>query len=167
VRLRLHNDVEVLIRPIRRSDKPALAKGMEVLSPESVRRRFLTPKKGLTAGELRYLTEVDFVNHVALVAVRAHAPYEPVAVGRWVRSIRSPDTAEIAIVVRDELQGIGLGTALGTTLAWSARALGIRRFTATMLPENLAARALLRHLSAHLETRVDRGAYELAGDLAA
>jgi GNAT superfamily N-acetyltransferase len=167
VRLRLDNDVEVLVRPIRHADKAMLANGMARLSPETIRRRFLSAKTGLTAGELRYLTEVDFVNHFALVAVRAHAPYEPVAVGRWVRSIRNPDTAEIAIVVADELQGLGLGTALGTALAFAARSLGILRFTATMLPENRPAQRLLKRLSGHLETRVDRGTYELIADLAA
>jgi protein lysine acetyltransferase len=167
VRLRLQNDVEVILRPIRRGDKAALARGIRELSPESARRRFLTPKTSLTATELRYLTEVDFVNHFALVAVRARAPYEPVAVGRWVRSLRSPDTAEIAIVVSDELQGLGLGTAIGTALAWAARSLGVRTFTATMLAENLPARRLLRRLSAHLETRLEHGTYEVAGDLAA
>jgi protein lysine acetyltransferase len=167
VRFRLRNGVEILVRPIRHSDKPLLVKGMAGLSRESVRRRFLVTKSGLTAAELRYLTEVDFVDHFALVAVRARAPHEPVAVGRWVRSIRAPDTAELAIAVCDELQGLGLGTALGTALTWAARARGITRFTATMLPENRPARRLFEHLAGDSTTHLDHGTYELAADLAA
>ena len=35
---------------------------------ESVQRRFLTPKRSFSRAELRYLTEVDGRDHVALVA---------------------------------------------------------------------------------------------------
>ena len=69
-------------------------------------------------------------------------------VGRWVRDPEHPDAAEVAVVVGDCHQGQGLGTALGTALADGARALGIARFTAMMLPENTAAQRLFAHISA-------------------
>jgi RimJ/RimL family protein N-acetyltransferase len=70
-------------------------------------------------------------------------------------------------VVGDCHQRQGLGTALGTALADGARALGIARFTAVMLPENTAAQRLFAHISGHLSTRFDGGTYELVADLAA
>ena len=42
---------------------------------ESARLRFLAPKPRFTLAELRYLTEVDHVDHFALVAVLADAPH--------------------------------------------------------------------------------------------
>ena len=45
-----------------------LEDGLRQLSDESVHRRFLTPKRGFSRTELRYLTEVDGRDHVALVA---------------------------------------------------------------------------------------------------
>jgi RimJ/RimL family protein N-acetyltransferase len=167
VDLRLHDGTEVLIRPIRPEDKALLARGMAALSPRSARLRFLAPKNHLTVAELRYLTEVDHVDHVALVAVLADDPAVMAGVGRWVRDAEHPDRAEVAVVVGDCYQGQGLGTTLGIALADAARALGVGRFTAIMLPENTAAQRLFAHISGRLSRRFDGGNYELVADLAA
>ena len=47
-----------------------LEQGLHNLSETSVQRRFLSPKPRFSRAELRYLTEVDGRNHVALVAER-------------------------------------------------------------------------------------------------
>jgi GNAT superfamily N-acetyltransferase len=167
VALRLRNGTEVVIRPIRPGDKAMLARGMAALSPRSARLRFLAPKDHLTLSELRYLTEVDDIDHYALVAVLAEDPSRLAGVGRWVRDAERPADAEVAVVVADCLQGEGLGTALGEALADGARTRGIARFTALMLPENTAAQRLFAHISGRLSTRVEGGTYELVADLAA
>jgi acyl-CoA reductase-like NAD-dependent aldehyde dehydrogenase len=61
----------VLIRPIEPGDKEKLVNGLRQLSEDSTPRRFLAAKPRFTTAELRYLTEVDGVNHIALVAVLA------------------------------------------------------------------------------------------------
>jgi RimJ/RimL family protein N-acetyltransferase len=142
---------ELVIRPIRPDDKDALVAGLQRLSDRSVHQRFLSPKPRFTRSELRYLTEVDFTDHYALVAVLARAPDVLVAVGRWVRDADSPDSAEVAVVVADVLQGRGVGTRLGRDLVDAARERGITRLTATMLPSNRAAHRLFAELSAQLE----------------
>ena len=101
-----------------------------------------SPKGPLSETELRYLTEVDFTDHVAYVAVRPEAPGVLVGVARWVRLRDDPEVAEIAFVVADDLQRQGLGTILAETLAAAARERGVRRFVATMLPDNLGAHRL-------------------------
>ena len=63
---RLSDNTLVYLREIRADDKQRLIEGMRGLSEESVQRRFLGPKPTLSAKELRYLTEVDGVNHIAL-----------------------------------------------------------------------------------------------------
>jgi RimJ/RimL family protein N-acetyltransferase len=163
----LRNGTRVLIRPITADDKALLVRGMAALSPQSARLRFLAPKHRLTLAELRYLTEVDHVDHYALVAVLADDPTTMAGVGRWVRDREHPDAAEVAVVVGDCYQRQGLGTALGAALADGARSLGIARFNAVMLPDNTAAQRLFAHISGRLSTRVDRGTYELVADLAA
>ena len=64
---RLPDGAPILIRPIRADDKRMLENGLRHLSEESVQRRFLTPKSSFSRAELRYLTEVDGRDHVALV----------------------------------------------------------------------------------------------------
>jgi GNAT superfamily N-acetyltransferase len=128
-----------------------LAKGLELLSDESRRRRFLTAKPRLTAAELRYLTEVDGDSHFALVAVRPENFTQIVAVARYVRLPDSPATAEAAIVVGDPWQRKGLGRRLAVMLADAAREHGIERFSATIASDNPGGLALMQTLSERLE----------------
>jgi RimJ/RimL family protein N-acetyltransferase len=147
----LPDGTRILIRPIEATDKLRLSVALSRLSRETIRRRFLAAKPRLTQAELRYLTEVDGRDHIALVATPAADPESIVAVARCVRLPDAPDTAEFAIVVGDPLQGRGLGSLLARELATAARSAGIRRFSATMAEENLAVRRLIAHFTRTLE----------------
>jgi acetyltransferase len=138
------------IRPIRADDKARLAAGHARLSAESQRRRYLAAKPRLTAADLRYLTEIDGHDHVALVAVLGDRPQMIVGVGRFVRLHEDPEAAEFAIVVDDQLQGQGLGGHLAELLAERAAAEGVKRFTATTETDNEAAQRLIGRISNHL-----------------
>lgn len=137
----------LVLRPITADDKDALTDALHRLSADTVHKRFLSSKPDFTASELRYLTEVDGADHVALVATPPDAPERIVAVGRYVRLRNEPDTAEIAIVVGDHLQGRGLGKRIGLELADIAREHGIAQFTATMLADNVAAHRLMESIA--------------------
>jgi acetyltransferase len=162
----LSDGTEVLIRSIRPDDKALLIQGMEHLSPASRRARFLTAKPRLTSAELRYLTELDGLDHYALVAVLADHPDQLAGVARFIRSAEDPLAAEAAIVVGDPLQGKGLGRTLGLRLADAARARGVRRFTATMLADNAAAHRLFAAISHRLDTARAGAIDELVAELA-
>ena len=166
---RLPDGAPVLIRPIRADDKRMLTDGLRRLSDESVHRRFLTPKRSFSRTELRYLTEVDGRDHVALVAEQPSGPSRRlIAVARFVRTADDPHAAEVAITVGDDWQGRGLGSMLSEQLAGEARRLGIRRFTATMAADNVPAHRLMARLTDHLERHhVGSGVDELVLDLAA
>jgi RimJ/RimL family protein N-acetyltransferase len=158
----------VLIRPIEPGDKERLVNGLRQLSEESIRKRFLAAKPRFSRAELRYLTEIDGVNHIALVAVLERDPDQLVAVARCVRLPDRHDTAEMAIVVGDPWQAQGLGRELARRLADAALAAGIRRFAATMLGDNEAARRLMRTFSRRLEGgAVSDGVREVLVELAA
>ena len=166
---RLPDGAPVLIRPIRADDKRMLTDGLRRLSDESVQRRFLTPKRSFSRTELRYLTEVDGRDHVALVAEQPSGPSRRlIAVARFVRTADDPHAAEVAITVGDDWQGRGLGSLLSARLAAEARQLGIRRFTATMAADNVPAHRLMARLTDHLEQHhVGSGVDELVLDIAA
>jgi RimJ/RimL family protein N-acetyltransferase len=153
----LTDGTRVRIRPVEPADKPRLEVALSRLSRESIRRRFLAAKPSLSAAELRYLTEVDGFQHIALVAVLADDPDAIVAVARCIRTKPGGATAEFAIVVGDDLQGKGLGTTLAQALAVAAHAAGIRRFTATTLADNDAVHHLMDALSVRLEQRIQQG----------
>jgi GNAT superfamily N-acetyltransferase len=151
VLVRLEGGVDVEIRPIRPDDGRLLARGMRHLSERSAYQRFLSPKHELAPAELRYLTEVDFRDHVALVAVRPEAPEELLGVGRWIRLPGEPDAAEIAFVVSDGLRRQGLGTALAEALADAAR--------------DLAAHRLFARVASVADLRVAGPVHEVRGEI--
>ena len=157
----------IAFRHIRPDDKGRLSAALGRLSPESRHRRFLMPKPRFSSAELRYLTEIDGFDHVAVVAVLAEDPDVFVAVGRFVRLREDPATAEVAIVVGDPFQGQGLGRALGRRLADEALERGVLRFSATLLGENVAAHRLLASISRRLEAHLEGGHREIVADLAA
>jgi acetyltransferase len=102
--------VDLQLRDIRPDDKPALRDLRSRLSPETVYRRYHGHKGELTNSELRYFTEVDGHEHVALVAEDPAQPGEILGIARAV--VDGEREAEVAIVVRDDLQGEGVGQTL-------------------------------------------------------
>ena len=163
----LRDGTEVLFRNIRADDKHALSLALDRLSPESRHKRFLTAKPRFSPRELRYLTEVDNVDHVAIAAVLADEPETIVGVARFVRLPELVDTAEAAIVVGDAFQGQGLGRELGRVLADEARERGVTRFTATLLGDNVAAHRLFHSISDRLEGRIEGGTRVVTARIAA
>ena len=162
---RLTDGTEVEIREIRASDKELLTAGYERLSDESRLRRFLAPKPRLTSSDLRYLTEVDGIDHYAVVALIGP---DIVGVARWVRLPDDPRTAEAAIVVGDSIQRRGLGKTLARTIADAARARGIDRITASIMSDNPPAMALMRVIAARLtDGGHHQGVHEVVAELEA
>jgi len=161
----LPDGTRVFFRHIQPDDKGRLAMGLSRLSPASRHARFLMPKPRFSSSELRYLTEIDGFDHVAIVAVLADDPDAFVGVARYVRLREDPESAEAAVVVADALQGQGLGRELGRRLADTAARAGVKRFTATLLGENAASHRLFEAISARVDARYGGGLEELVAEL--
>jgi RimJ/RimL family protein N-acetyltransferase len=144
----LADGARVDVRPIRAADRDAFSTWFGRLSPESRHRRFLGPKPKLSARELTYLTEVDHVNHTALLAIDPAGGL--IGEARYATSEPSGRTADFAVTVADDWQGRGIGTRLGRRLVAAARENGMTRLTALTLPDNGAAIALVRRLGFRL-----------------
>ena len=153
--VRLSDGQRVQLRPIRASDKEMLLEGFEKLSPESRYARFMTSKNGLTDRELRYLTEVDGIDHFAIGALRRHLVVREQGVGsaRFVRLADQPDTAEPAVTILDAFQGKGLGGILLQRLLDAAWERDIRWFRSELLAGNIAIKRLAESLSPEVEFR--------------
>lgn len=123
---------EVHVRPIRGDDAPRLLVFHRQLSPTSVYRRhfFLHPE--LSEAEVEHFTHVDYVDRLALIAEDGD---QLIAVGRYDRSPGSTE-AEVAFVVADAYQKLGIGTMLLDHLAYAARPNGITTFVASTLADN-------------------------------
>jgi GNAT superfamily N-acetyltransferase len=134
----LRDGTRVMLRTIKPSDRQLLAQGFQHLSAESRYMRFFGVKPVLTEDDLDYLTDIDGVNHFAIGAVSVDeiGREQGLGVARFVRLVAEPDSAEPAIAVIDERQGLGIGTALAQCLVEAAVERGIRRFRIEFLAGN-------------------------------
>ena len=149
MRFTLRNGAGVIVRPILPQDKERLVQAFAMLSEQSRYRRFGTAVQRLTDEQLRYLTEIDYDDHMAWVALDPDAEGEPgLGVARYVRLPDEPEVAEAAVTVVDSHQVLGLGTILLGVLGLSAVAHGIRTFRAYVLEENQAVQELFAGLGA-------------------
>jgi RimJ/RimL family protein N-acetyltransferase len=124
------------IRALRPDDRADLIAAVDRSSGQSLYRRFFAVKRSFTESEIDYFLNVDFVNHVALVAIVDVAGQAVIAGGaRYV--VVQPGKAEIAFTVADQYQGQGVGTALMHHLATIARGAGLKELIAEVLPDNV------------------------------
>jgi GNAT superfamily N-acetyltransferase len=152
VELELRDGTPVLIRPIVPEDKERLRRGFRRLSAQSKLRRFGAPVRDLTAAQLRYLTEIDYVHHMAWIALDpAHPESTALGVARYVQLRDEPEVAEAAVVVADTFQGRGLGTILLGMLGVAASTNGIAKFRAYVVTDNRPMLEILRDLGGHVE----------------
>ncbi len=145
-----HDGLRLTIRPVMPADRRLIEDGFSDLSERSRYLRFFSGSQRLSPTKLRYLTNVDFKNHVALGILHESTP---VAVGRWVR-LADPGAADVALTVVDEYQGRGMGRILMELIAVSGRLREIDRLHFDVLAENQAMLRLLAHYP-HIEDRGD------------
>lgn len=138
------------VRLVRPADKQKLREGFEHLSSESRRRRFLGHKSQLSEAELRFFTDVDGINHVALAAFevdRQGNEGKCVGVARFVCTPEDWTVAEIALVVADAYQRLGIGRLLLQRLLAAAAVRGVRRVQFYSLADNDALRRLIKRVA--------------------
>jgi RimJ/RimL family protein N-acetyltransferase len=133
----LRDGRSIEIRALRPDDETPMLTAISRTSPQSLYRRFFGVKKGFSGGERAFFLNVDFVNHVALVATIAQSDHTEIVGGaRYV--VVQPRTAEVACTVIDAFQGKGVGSALMRHLILLARRASLKQLVADVLPENAA-----------------------------
>jgi RimJ/RimL family protein N-acetyltransferase len=138
----LRGGEHIEIRALRPSDRQALLAAAHHTSDRSLYRRFFGVRREFSEEEVASFVDIDFVNQVALVAIKPGTGDETIVAGARYIIVR-PGAAEIAFTVVDEFQNKGIARALLRHLVTLARAGGVRQFIAEVLPEN---RSMLRVL---------------------
>ncbi len=105
------------------------------MSDKSVYRRFFGFRRDFSEKEISQFLDIDFRDHVALVAIVKDGEEETIVAGaRYV--LIAPARAEFACAVADKYQGQGLGKIMFRRLCSVAHAAGARELMAEVLPEN-------------------------------
>ena len=131
----LRDGRQVEIRALRPDDQAGLLAAVERSSTQSLHRRFFGVKRFFSDKEIAFFVNIDFVNHVALVAALSEGGGTTIiGGGRYI--LARPGTAEVAFAVVDAFQGQGIGGALMRHLTAIARDAGLEELIAEVLAEN-------------------------------
>ena len=150
------------IRPFRCWESDTVRELYSHLSPRSRYLRFLCSMPVLPEPVLKALTCMDDRRCLALLAELEHpAGADVVALGNL--GAIDDGTAELAVVVRDDYQRQGIGTALASKLLQAGEARGFKRFAAHVLWENsFVVRRLLNRADAVVCSTTSYGVSDLS-----
>lgn len=152
---RLPDGRNMLLRPIRPEDEPALQRAFDRMSPQEIRNRFLGPMKVLSHAQAARYSQLDYDRDMAFALVDpAEGEHEIHAIARLSGDADNRD-AEYAILVLRHLAGQGVGTRLMQHLIDYARQHGIARIYGTVLADNHAMLSVCRKLGFRLRRDPD------------
>jgi GNAT superfamily N-acetyltransferase len=161
----LRDGRRVEIRALTPEDQVGLLAAIDRTSARSLYRRFFGAKRDFSDKEVAFFLNIDFADHVALVAVvEEEGRAVIIAGGRYVAE--RPGVAEVAFAVIDEYQGQGIGAALLRHLAKIARGAGLKEFTAEVLPDNIPMLKVFEKSGLKFRTKRESGAVHVALQLA-
>lgn len=142
------------LRPLGPQDADELQAFVSGLSRPSRYRRFHAGLPALPTALLAQMVDVDQRQHVALAA-RPAGQARIVADARYVRDADDAATAEFAIAVADDWQGLGLGRQLLQRLARLAQGQGVALLRGDVLWDNRPMLSLVERLGGSVRRQDD------------
>lgn len=153
--------VEVHVRAIRPSDEEGMRRLFYRFSDETVYYRYFSPIKAMPHARMQEYVNVDS-NHILSIVGLVGKPEEEkiIAEARFVRDQMRP-YADIAFVVDEEYQGLGIADFLYSMLVRLARERGVKAFTADILASNKGMMRVLEKGGLPVQARLDQGVFEV------
>jgi acyl-CoA hydrolase/GNAT superfamily N-acetyltransferase len=157
----LRDGSKVLLRPIKPSDATMKQDLFYSLSKDAVAKRYLGSLKAMPLKRVWPYVIVDYKDEMVIVGTTKEAGREAIiAIGSYSR-IPNTDKAEVALVVRDDWQGKGLGTTLFHYLAEIAHEHRIAGFTAWVLSDNGKMIHILKKSGYPMKYRIEGDLYNV------
>jgi acetyltransferase len=147
----MKNGNQVTIRPIRPEDEPLMVKFHQTLSDQSVYLRYFCSLSLSRRVEHERLLRICFGGYdreMVLVTERIDLATEErriIGVGRM-NKLHARNEAEVAVLVSDQYQKLGLGNELLRRVIQIARDERVSRISAEMLPDNIAMQIITKRL---------------------
>ncbi|MBF0517047.1 MAG: GNAT family N-acetyltransferase [Nitrospirae bacterium] len=157
----IHNtikkNIEILIRPVKMADEPLLKDFFYSLSDDTLYKRFISVRKDMPHERLQEFISIDYVNKMVLVAVVKEGDREVAAgIGQFT-VLKDTHAADVAFVVSDSHQGMGIGKELLNHLTLIAKKRGLLGFTAEVLSANCPMLKLFKGMDADISMTHEDG----------
>lgn len=154
-------DAKVRFRPIKPSDEEEMRRLFYRFSDEAVYYRYFSPIKTMPHAKMQEYVNVDYgkvMSIVGLVGEPGHGHI--IAEGRFVKHADRP-YADVAFVVDEEYQGLGIATFLFKMLVRLAKERGLKGFTADVVASNKSMMRVFEHAGLPVKARLAGGVYEI------
>ena len=157
-------NVEVRFRAIRPSDEEEMRRLFYRFSDEAVYYRYFSPVKSMPHSKMQEYVNVD-CNRIVSIVAQTGPPGEEHIIGE-ARFVREPTRpyADVAFVVDEEYQGLGIASYLYAMLIRLAKERGIKGFTADVLASNKAMMRVFEKGELPVGARLEQGVFHLTID---
>ena len=152
---KLRDGRTVILRPIKPEDEPLWLEMFRNFSEESIRYRFFEVIKD-TPHEVRVrYCNIDYDREIGIVAELNEGGIRKIL--GVVRLVIEPDgkTGEVAIIVADPWQGLGLGTKMMDYMIEVCKDKGLETIYGVMLPDNYRAINLMKKMGFNIKYEED------------
>lgn len=135
----LDSGMEIVLRPIRPEDEPAHHEFLNKTDKKDIYFRFFRAAGNFTHPSLARFTQIDYDREMAFIATARNEKNEFETLG-VIRAVSDADNneSEIAIIVRSDVQGRGIGTKLMEKMLQYCRDRGTKKIMGQVLMENTA-----------------------------
>jgi len=137
---------EVLLRPIKPEDEPLWLDMFRGFSEESIRYRFFEILRDTPHEVVVRYCNVDYDREIAIVAELVKSPQRKILGVARVSIESDGKNGEVAFIVRDQFQCLGLGTKLVDYVLDIAKEKGLEEIYAIVLPDNARAMDLMKKM---------------------
>jgi acyl-CoA hydrolase/RimJ/RimL family protein N-acetyltransferase len=153
--------LDVRFRAIRPSDEEAMRRLFYRFSDDAVYYRYFSPITAMPHSRMQAYVNVDFRDTMSIVGEIGEPGSEKlIAEGRWAKHPSTP-YADVAFIVDETYQGLGIATFLFEYLIKLARERDLRGFTADVLASNKAMMRVFERAPIPVQASLDEGIYEL------
>ncbi|MFY9113979.1 MAG: GNAT family N-acetyltransferase [Dethiobacteria bacterium] len=156
----------IMFRPVKISDEPLIKNFFYSLSDTTMYRRFLSVRRDISHQELqRSFVVIDYTRGMVLLAVMEKDGVELIAGLAQYQIIEGTLDADVSIVVRDDFQNQGIGSALLSYITQVAKKQGLLGFTADILHDNAAVMRLIEKVGFKVGKKLEGGVYTVRAEL--
>jgi len=153
--------LKVRFRAIKPSDEEAMRRLFYRFSNQTVMRRFLFPISTMPHNKMQEYVNVDYSHMMSVVALVRESNQETIiGEARFVKDEQSA-TGDLAFVIDEKYQGIGIGSYLYEMLTRLAKDRGLKGFTAEVLQSNQSMMKVFEKGQLPVNARVDNGLLRL------
>ena len=159
----LKNGQDVLVRPIIAEDEARHQLFDAALTEEDRYKRYFSQRGKMSHEEMAILTQIDYEREMAFIAVRIdeNNELETLAV---IRASIDPDNidAEFAMIVRSDLQGLGLGKILLDKLIRYQKTKGTTYLSGMTMISNVGMATLAKKLGFVVKRDIEEGVINMS-----